>query len=122
MASQILLQSCIYVRTFTFITFNFLFLRLRPELIQILNLHHFFVLLLALTGIFKLLKFVLHVLFLLRRDVSYRYLVFIPQVHLLEQLEVLVLAQCSMLRQLFPADVSDLIEQVVGVRASGEVL
>ena len=84
MASQILFQASINVTTLPFITLSFLFVGLLPELIQILNLHHFLVLLLALTGIFKLLKFVLHVLFLLRRDVSIRYLVFIPQVHLLE--------------------------------------
>ena len=83
MASQILFQASINVTTLPFITLSFLFVGLLPELIQILNLLHVLVHLLPLARISKLVKFVILVL-LLRRDVSIRYLILVPQVHLLE--------------------------------------
>jgi len=120
-ASQILFQASFNVTAPPFITLSFLFVGLLPELIQILNLFHVLVHLLPLARISKLVKFVILVL-LLRRDVSIRYLVLVPQVHLLEKLEVLVFSEGTMLCQLFSADVTDFIQQVIGIGATGEVL
>lgn len=121
MASQILFQASFNVTGPPFITLSFLFFGLLPELIQIFNLLHVLVHLLPLARISKLVKFVILVL-LLRRDVSIRYLVLVPQVHLLEKLEVLVFSEGTMLCQLFSADVTDFVQQVIGVGATGEVL
>ena len=121
MASQILFQLSIYVTASPFITLSFLFVGLLPELIQVLNLLHVLVHLLSLARISKLIKFFILGL-LLRRDVSNRYLILVPQVHLLEKFEVLVFSESTMLCQLFSADVTDFVQQVIGVGATGEVL
>ena len=121
MASQILFQASFNVTAPPFITLSFLFVGLLPELIQIFNLLHVLVHLLPLARISKLVKFVILVL-LLRCYVSIRYLVLVPQVHLLEKLEVLVFSEGTMLCQLFSADVTDFVKQVIGVGATGEVL
>lgn len=78
--SQILLELSIYVHTPALIALSFLLVGLLPELVQILNLPHLLIHLFAalLTRISKLIKLVVLVLLLLRRDVPYRYLVLIP--------------------------------------------
>lgn len=86
---------------------------------EIINLFHFFVFL--LTRIFIELLILVQIL-IVRCDVTKSYFIFVLQVHLLKELEIFVLGQGSMLRELFPADVSDLVKQVMGVGASWQIL